>query len=435
MNHAFPIPRSPFPIRRAATNNAIVIWPSLAYNSDMRSRQRRILLAIPTNGSDGRLRLGGILRFASSRPNWDLKFIRSRTGFNDGEVEALMSDGRGIDGCILAAYTPAVERLLENGVPCVAALENLHERLRRHPSYRAVFIDNAEIGEAAAEHFKSLGCFSSYTFVPAPPSIRWSLDRKAAFKAAADKRAAFFEFPETAFEMTNLSGENGIQMREGALEDFMRALPKPAAVFGANDILAMQVLKACRNARVKVPAEVAVMGCDNDELICLNTKPQLTSIQPNFDLAGYTAAQMLNAMMLGKHVKKEPAIIGKLKLFPRSTTNNLPPSVVLVNHAMEYIAGHATEGISTADVIRHLRVSRSLLDLRFRQLKHRSVMDEILAVRLEAVKRALKTTNRKILAIGRECGFGNPDYLKRLFKKRYGMSMREWRAGGRGTGA
>ena len=393
----------------------------------MKSKNRRILVAIPTNGSDGCLRLGGIIRYANRNPHWDLTFIRSRTGFNDHEVAALVSDGRGLDGCILAAYTPAVEDLLKSGVPCVAALENLHEKLNTHPSYRAVFIDNAEIGTAAAEHFKSLGCFSSYAFVPAPPAIRWSLDRKAAFKAAADSRAGFFEFPETAFEMTNLSGENGIQMREGALEDFLRALPKPAAVFGANDILAMQVIKACHAARIKTPAEVAIIGCDNDELICENTKPQLTSIQPNFDLAGFTAAKILDDMMRGKKVSKAPTIIGKVKMFARSSTCNLPPSVVLVQHAMDFIREHATEGISTSDVIASLRVSRSLLDLRFRQIRGESVMDTILAVRLDAVKKMLAGTSRTILAIGESCGFGDPNHLKRLFKKRFGMSMREWR--------
>ena len=380
----------------------------------MKTKNRRVLLAIPTNGSDGRLRLGGIIRFASRHPHWELKLIRSRTGFNDEEVAALMSGGRGIDGCILAAYTPAVERLLEAGVPCVAALENLHGKLCRYQSYRAVFIDNAEIGTAAAEHFRSLGCFSSYAFVPAPPAIRWSLERKAAFRAAADRRAEFFEFPETAFEMTNLAGENGIQMREGALEEFLLSLPKPAAVFGANDVLAMQVLMACRNAKLKVPSEVAVIGCDNDELVCENTKPQLTSIQPNFDLAGFTAAAMLDDMMRGRAVPEKTVIIGRAKLFNRSSTCNLPPSVVLVQHAMDYIREHATEGISTSDVVSHLGISESLLDLRFRQIRGESVMSTIIGIRLAAVRTRLETTSEKISAIGAACGFRSADYLKRI---------------------
>ena len=105
----------------------------------------------------------------------------------------------------------------------------------------------------------------------------------------------------------------------------------------------------------------------------------------------------------------------------------LPPAVAVVNAAMEFITAHALEGISTADVIAHLKVSRSLLDLRFRQLRNESVMDAILAVRLAAVRERVEKTDRKFLAIGTECGFRNPDYLKRLFRKRFGMSMREWR--------
>ena len=391
----------------------------------MKQKPQKILVAIPTNGPDGRFRLSGVLRFANTRPQWDLRIISSRTALNDREVHALIKEG--IQGCILAAYTPAIEELLATGVPCVVVLENLMERLEHFPNCRAVFTDNAEVGTAAAEFFKSLGCYSSYAFVPAPPAVRWSLERKAAFKAAADRRASFHEFPETDFEKTNLSGENGIQMQPEAIEEFLRRLPKPAAVFAANDLLAIQVLKAARNARIKTPADVAVVGCDNDEILCLNARPSLTSILPNFDLAGFTAAKLLGDMIRRKNVPEETIRIGKVRIFQRGSTSNLPPAVVLVSQAMDYIKAHATEGISTADVLAHLRVSRSLLDLRFRQVRKESVMDAILNVRLEAVKRGLATTNRSILALGTDCGFGNADYLKRLFKKRFGLSMRDYR--------
>ena len=396
----------------------------------MKARMQKILVAIPTNGSDGQLRFGGILRFASRQPSWDIRFIRSRTAFNDEEVKALMDDDGGVAGCILAAYTPAVEQLLSAGVPCVATLENLHERLNRYPSFRSVFIDNEEIGVAAAEHFKSLGSFSSYAFVPAPPSIPWSLERKSTFRTAADKRAAFFEFPEADFEMKNLSGENGITMRIRAIEEFLRSLPKPAAVFGANDVLAMQILNACRVAKLKVPSEVAIIGCDNDELICQNTKPQLTSIQPNFIRVGFMAAKMLNDLIRGRDVPCTPVRIGGVEMIQRGSTSHLPPSVALVRRAMDYIKAHAIDGISTSDVVEHLRVSRSLLDLRFRQIRRQSVMDAVIDARLSAVRHQLASTKRTILSIGEACGFRNAEYLKRLFRRRFGVSMSEFRSGG-----
>ena len=161
----------------------------------MNGKIRRILVAIPTNGSDGRLRLGGIIRYANQKPQWDLKFILSRTAFNDDDVAVLMSDGHRIDGCILAAYTPAVEKLLAAGVPCVAALENLHQKLCRHPAYRAVFIDNAEIGAAEIGKDFVFSSKPSPAFVGAPSwdadAVRNDLLR---IKAACDKNGCPVEF-------------------------------------------------------------------------------------------------------------------------------------------------------------------------------------------------------------------------------------------------
>ena len=75
----------------------------------MKTRQRKILVAIPTNGPDGRLRVAGVLRYANTRTSWDLRIISSRTAFTDAEVRELLDYG--LDGCILAAYTPAVDEI------------------------------------------------------------------------------------------------------------------------------------------------------------------------------------------------------------------------------------------------------------------------------------------------------------------------------------
>ena len=409
----------------------------------MKPKQRKVLAAIPTNGSDGRLRVAGVMRYASTRTNWDLRIISSRTAFNDNEVASLLEEG--IDGCILAAYTPAVMEMLRLRIPTILALENMHEQIGSRPNCVSVLMDNHEIGRMAAEHFKSLGRFASYAFIPAPPRVPWSLERKASFFENADKRAGFFEYPESDFEMVNMTGEAGIQVNLPDLAQFLLRLPRPAAVFAANDLLAVQVSRACRSARLKIPSQVALLGCDNDELICQGERPAITSILPGFENAGFAAARMLDALMRGldRHsAKRDDDSLGEgglgtaesvlriqgATLVPRASTSNLPPAVAVVGAAMDYIKAHALDGISTADVLAHLKVSKSLLDLRFRQLRNESVMDAILSVRLTAVKRLLETTDRKLLDIGASCGFRSQDYLKRLFKSRFGMSMREWRA-------
>jgi len=418
-----------FEQQSAQTDNILAAIRDIVYNRLMRHKQKKVLAAIPTNGSDGRLRVAGVMRYASTRTNWDLRIVSSRTAFNDAEVESLLEEG--IDGCILAAYTPAVEKILRRRIPTILALENMHVRLGGRPNCISVLMDNHEIGRMAAEHFKMLGRFSSYAFVPAPPKVPWSLERKAAFFENADKRAAFFEYPETDFEMVNMTGEAGIQVKMTDLVEFLRKLPQPAAVFAANDLLAVQVSRACRASRLKIPTQVALLGCDNDELLCQGERPALTSILPGFEKAGFAAARMLDSMMRERPAAESVLRIPGATLVPRASTTNLPPAVAVVGAAMEYIEAHALEGISTADVIAHLRISRSLLDLRFRELRNESVMDAILSIRLAAVRERIEKTDRKLMDIGAECGFGNQDYLKRLFKRRFGMSMREWRAAAR----
>ena len=392
----------------------------------MRMKLRKVLAAIPTNEAEGQLRVAGVLRYASAHANWDLRVVNSRTQFNDTGVKTLLEEG--IDGCILAAYTPAVENILAGHIPTVITLENIHEQIGARQNCISILMNNQEIGRLAAEHFRSLGRFASYAFVPAPPKIPWSLERKATFFEAADKRAAQFEFPEADIELVNMTGEGGILIKISDLVEFLKQLPKPAAVFAANDILAAQVAKACRAAQLKMPTDVSLIGCDNDELLCTISRPAITSIRPNFEQAGYAAARALDAMMRGRRPEETVMRIPGAKVIVRGSTEHIPPAVAVVNAAMEYINSHALEGISTADVVSHLKISHSLLDLRFRQLRNESVMDAILSIRLAAVKERVEKTDRKFLAIGAECGFRSADYLKRLFKKRFGMSMRSWRA-------
>ena len=394
----------------------------------MRSIQRKVLAAIPTNETEGQLRVAGVMRYASSLANWDLRIVNSRTQFNDTGVDMLLEEG--IDGCILAAYTPAVEKILARRIPTIITLENMHEQIGPHPNCISILMDNQEIGRLAAEHFKSIGRFSSYAFVPAPPKIPWSLERKAAFFDAADKRAAQFEFPEADIELVNMTGEGGILTKISDLVEFLKMLPLPAGVFAANDILAAQVAKACRAAQLNIPSDIALVGCDNNELLCTISRPGITSIRPGFEQAGYAAARALDAMMRERPPAETVMRIPGAKVVVRGSTEHIPPALAVVNAAMEYIKGHALEGISTADVVSHLKISRSLLDLRFRQLRNESVMDAILSMRLTEVKRLLETTSRKLRDIGEVCGFRSQDYLKRLFKSRFGCTMREYRKRG-----
>ena len=388
-------------------------------------KRRTIVAAIPTNGTDGRLRVNGLLRYANTRTNWDLRVFSTSTGFNDNAVRALLAGG--IDGCILATYTPAVESMLERRTPVVLVMESLHERLGIRPNCLSVLMDNTEIGRVAAKHFKALGRFASYAFVSTRTRTPWSIERRDAFFANADEKAICIEYPERGCETPGMAAASESPLRTEDLADFLKSLPLPVAVFAANDNLAVMAVDACRKACLNVPSKVAILGCDNDDILCRLRRPLLSSILPNFEQAGFVAARALDAMMRGKRPKNCEMRISGSMIAQRESTEYLPPALSVVNRAMEYIAAHALEGISTSDVVSHLGISESLLDLRFRQIRGESVMSTIIGIRLAAVRTRLETTSEKISAIGAACGFRSADYLKRIFKSRFGMSMREWR--------
>jgi LacI family transcriptional regulator len=126
-------------------------------------------------------------------------------------------------------------------------------------------------------------------------------------------------------------------------------------------------------------------------------------------------------------VRQKTRQIPGTRLFARASSTAIPPATILVERAHAYIVDHACDGIRASDVIAHLGTSRSLLELRYRQIRGKSLLEDILDTRLADVKQQLSGTDRTILQIGRACGFNNANNLQRLFKKRFGVSMRDYR--------
>jgi AraC-like DNA-binding protein len=150
-------------------------------------------------------------------------------------------------------------------------------------------------------------------------------------------------------------------------------------------------------------------------------------VQPDFEEEGRLAAETLDGMMRGKATEKRILLVGVKGIVQRASTAKQSHAGRLVQKAVAYIDAHALEGIGVGDVVRHLKCSRRLADLRFRELQGRTILDAITERRLDEVRRRLAGTREKMDAIASECGYSNPIYLKNLFKKKFGMSMSEWR--------
>lgn len=215
---------------------------------------------------------------------------------------------------------------------------------------------------------------------------------------------------------------------------WIAALPKPCGVFAANDMRARDVLEACRAAGVDVPRQVMVLGVDDEEFVCRQTRPSLSSLLPDFDQGGFLAAELLVALLSGGPVPAEKRTFGVRGIVERLSTSDPNEAGRMVGRAEEFIRENAASGgVSVCDVAKAAGASVRLLQKNFRAATGTTVSEALRDARLRRVCELLELTRTPIGRMAELCGFGDDCHLKKLFRKRFGMTMRQWRRRGVGS--
>lgn len=383
---------------------------------------RNILVSFDISSIAGRDQLSGVLRYLRSRPQWTPRLVANPVDF----TPALVREARSahVDGIIVnhAGSTETERALAESDVPLAVVGIRSPVLLSRKSAIAFIRNDNIETGRIAAQYFRSLGNFRSFGYIPAAhPGEEWSTGREYGFRTELNRYGRRL----SVFQGAADAGASLL-----ALAEWLVALQKPAAVFAAWDYPAMQALEVCRSERLKVPHDVAVLGVDNDSLVCDATVPPLSSIPFDYERQGYESAAAL-AVLFEKpaaHLQKPLTVMCRpLPVFVRESATATSPASDLLKRAMRYIAKNAAKGISMRDVARDLGVSQSLLSLRFREFSGGTVMDAVIAARIEKAKHLLATTSRSIKDITAASGFRNANYMKSTFKRIIGMTMRDYR--------
>jgi LacI family transcriptional regulator len=203
-------------------------------------------------------------------------------------------------------------------------------------------------------------------------------------------------------------------------------------ILAAYDIRGQRVLDACRGAGLAIPDEVAVLGVDNDELLCELASPPLSSVMPNTLRTGYEAAALLDRMMRGEAVRPVAHLIPPVGVVARQSTDVLALEDRAVAQAVRFIREHACEGINVGDVLQGVTLSRRVLEQRFRRLLGRTPREEILQVRLARVKQLLTETDLTLYQVAERTGFEHVEYLSVVFKRETGRTPRQFRTAARG---
>ena len=282
-----------------------------------------------------------------------------------------------------------------------------------HPSVPYVRTDNHKIAELAAEHLINLGLKRfAYCGEPANRSNGWARERGAAFQAIVEAAG----YPCDVFTGRYTAARSWRQS-QAELEEWLGSLQPPVGLMASRDGRALHALQACNAAGLRVPEDVAIVGVDNDDVICELAHPELTSIEQGTKRIGYVAAAMLDNLMAGKEPDDPRPVIGPEGLVVRQSTDVLATNDEDVAEALRFIQKHACDPITVQDVLAVARMSRSTLELRFRKALNRSIHSEIRRVQIEAAKRLLVTTNIPIKEIVNRVGISSVQYFTAIVRR------------------
>jgi LacI family transcriptional regulator len=254
--------------------------------------------------------------------------------------------------------------------------------------------------------------------------MNWSRWRQEAFVGRLEEKG----FACAVYPSPSNHEREEWEVERQRMSRWLAKLPKPLAVFAANDARGRQVLSACLAADLPVPYEVAVLAVNNDVMICETSLPPLSSIAVDMERAGYAAAELLDQLMRKTLTKQRCVTFDPQEVVARASTQRLQVNDRLVIRALEYIRINAGLNIRVSDVAGHAGVTQRWVEKRFAQTLGRSVMDEIQRVRMDTVHSLVAETQIPLTQIAKRCGFTSANHLGVLFRQTFGSTMSEYRS-------
>ncbi len=373
----------------------------------------RVALLIEASNAYGRGLLAGIHRHLQEQEPWTIFLPEHGRGMPPLEM---LTGWRG-EGVIARVETPAIAaaiKKIQRGGP-LAVVDVSAARLL--PGVPYVETDDVAIARLAAEHFIERD-FRHLAFL-GDDRFRWSGNRRDAFAAAARGRSI------SVYEPRGRARDEAAE--DAAIEAWLVTLPKPVGLFACYDVRGRQAVEACRRAGLAVPDEVAVLGVDDDAVLCGLTSPPLSSVIPDAISAGRLAAELLGALFRGERLDHDEWLLPPLGIATRQSTDVLAIDDELVATAVRQIRERACTGIKVADLVRSLGVSRRVLERRFlRRLGH-TPHDEIARVRFRRVEQLLAGTDLPLTTIAARAGFRHPETMTVAFTRRHGLPPSRWR--------
>ena len=303
--------------------------------------------------------------------------------------------------------------------------------------YYFVAYDDTAVGRLAADHFLEQGHWH-FACVVYGPACCWGSQREQGYaerlSEAGRAHASLYlsDIPPDASAPHVLSPYDAF--RQQAVAAFLKAQPKPLAVFAADDTLALTVVGACKLAGLNIPSEVAVLAV-NDDPMCQLLSPPLSSIALPSERVGYEAAATMSALLNGRKDVPRRRLVPPLGVVVRRSSDALQVPDQVVSKALRYMRDHPHEAVGVKELAAHVGVSRRSLERRFREAVGRTPGEEVQRLRAVLWRRLLTDTDLSIAEIAQRCGFSAPTTLATAVRRAEGLSPSDYRQKAQGAKA
>jgi LacI family transcriptional regulator len=375
---------------------------------------KTIILLIETTHSYGRGLLQGIAKYA--KHHGPFTFYREAPFYGGSSRSKLYSRLKRLNADGIIVREPKnLKEIQDLNIPAIISPTRLDSNIP------AIITDAETIGLYAAEHFLKRG-FRNFAFCGFN-DMPWSVNRNAGFTRIIEKSGFHVDtFNCTVSDMSTLSSKT-----RNRLIVWLNSLAKPVGLMTCNDDMGRVILEACKISTLSVPGQIAVVGVDNDDLICDFTDPPLSSVALDSQKAGYDAAKLLDRLMHGE--KMNGQVIQHL---PSNVVTRLSSDILAINdtdvsEAICFIRQHYKKPITENEVAQAVALSRRHLYKKFMETLGHSVHKEIKNVRIEHICKLLIETDLSISQITQTMEFANMEHLSRYFRKEKGMSPQEFR--------
>jgi LacI family transcriptional regulator len=277
----------------------------------------------------------------------------------------------------------------------------------------------------AAEHFLSAG-FRNFAFVGHSDQA-YSKEREAAFVTRvtqAGRDAQSYHVSRGSFDPRGRPWALDRQLCR-----WLQQLPTPVAIFACNDLWGNQLTEACRQVELRVPEDAAILGVDNDDLMCELSRPSLSSVQVPAEAVGYQAAKLLDGIMRTGRRTDRVVRLSPVKVVVRQSSDVLAVNDELLGGALRFIRQRAAGRLTITQVLQGTAVSRRLLERRFRQHLGRGIWEEIRRCRVEKACGLLAGSSLPAGKVAEACGFSSARHLSVTFRQVLNTTPTAYRAG------